>query len=96
LFTVVFFGLHLTLLTPIVVFGSGLAVRVLQQTALRSAWYLGTAIPMVLACLLAAPFVKGNSPLPLWGAGLIKWTGLTLACHLLNRLAKNPWYVGET
>ena len=89
LFTLTFFAMHLTALTPVLAFVSGVAVRALQQTVIRRAWFLGTAIPMAMACLIAGPLVDAHSRFPLWAAALVKWTGLTAACYVLTLLSRN-------
>jgi hypothetical protein len=40
--------LHLTGPMCVLAFVSGVAVRVLQQTVIPSAWFLGTAVPMAV------------------------------------------------
>jgi hypothetical protein len=88
LFTLTFLGLHLTTLAPVLAFVSGVAVRVIQQTIIRPAWFLGTAIPMVAAGVLAGPFGNGDSHFSLGAPALIKWTGLTVACYFLTLLSR--------
>jgi hypothetical protein len=88
LFITMFFGLRLTTLSPILPFVSGVAVRILQQTVLRSAWFLGTAVPMGAAYLSAGPLWSVHARSPLWTTALIRGTGLTVACYFLTLLAK--------
>jgi hypothetical protein len=88
LFTLTYLGLRLTTLTPVLVFASGVAVRVIQQTVIRPAWFLGTAIPIVAAGLLTGPLGNGNSHFELGAPALIKWTGLTVACYFLTLLSR--------
>jgi hypothetical protein len=88
LFTFAFLGLHLTTLAPVLAFVSGVAVRVMQQTVIRPVWFLGTAIPMVAAGLLASTFGNGNSHFLLGTPALIRWSGLTVACYFLTLLSR--------
>jgi hypothetical protein len=89
LFAFTFFCLHVTLFMPLVAFASGLAARALQQTVLRSVWFLGTAVPMALASLLPGSLAGGSHHFPLWAPALIRWAGLTAACYSLTLLSRN-------
>jgi hypothetical protein len=88
LFTITFLILHLATLAPVLAFLSGVAVRVIQQTAIRPAWFLGTAIPIIVTGLLAGPTGNGNSHFSLGAPALIRWTGLTVACYFLTLLSR--------
>jgi hypothetical protein len=79
----------LTALTPVLAFVSGVAVRALQQTVFRSAWFLGTAVPMAVSYLVAGPLASGHGPLPLWPGVVVRWTGLTAACYSLTLLSRS-------
>lgn len=89
LFAPTFFVFHLTTLAPVPAFLSGVGVRMIQQTAWRPVWFLGTAVPMIAAFLGAGKLLSAGHDFPLWAAALIRWVGLTAACHCLTLLTRN-------
>jgi hypothetical protein len=82
------FGLHVMALSSVLAFVSGAAVRLLQRSMISPAWILGTAIPMLLFSLAAAPFGKGSGHFQAGGA-LVRWSGITLACYMLTLLSRS-------
>ena len=88
LFALVFWGLRLTTLAPLLAFVCGIAVRALQQTPLRPAWILGTATPVAAALLSAGRLLSAGAESAFWSAALIRWIGLTSACYFLTLLCR--------
>jgi hypothetical protein len=73
--------LHLTGPMCVLAFVSGVAVRVLQQIVIPSAWFLGTAVPMAVVYWLSG---QHDVHFPLWASPLMRWTGITVACYFLT------------
>ena len=86
LFGVTSLWLHLAGAMCVLAFVSGVAVRMLQQTVIPSAWFLGTAIPMAVVYLLTG---QHDAHFPLWASPLTRWTGITVACYFLTLLSRN-------
>jgi hypothetical protein len=95
LFSSVSFGLHVTVLSSPLAFICGAAVCMLQQTVLSSAWVLGTAVPMLLFSLTAAPLGNGSDNVQLGIAALVRWIGITFACYLLTLLSRKDQLTGS-
>lgn len=80
--------LHLGTAAPVTAFLAGIAVRMLQATSWRPAWFLGTVVPTTAACLSAGRLLSTGSEISLGAAVLVRWLGLTAACYALTLLSR--------
>jgi hypothetical protein len=88
--------LHLGSMGPVLAFVAGISARMLQNTVLRTVWFLGTAAPVVVACLSGGPWLSTGSEIPVLAAALVRWIGLTAACYLLTLLSRTHAARSET
>jgi hypothetical protein len=89
LFALVFPLLHLRTAAPAVSFAAGALVRLLQKTPMRGFWYLGTAVPTIIAYLDAPRLLSIGGEIRPAVALLVRWIGQTAACYLLTLLARH-------